>query len=187
MRLPLVLGAALLAAPLAHAKSATGFVLGIQGYVVAPFGDRRGSDLGTDFTPGFGLGIEPGARIANGHLSLLGFFHWGLVWSNPPPGVATSNFSFGGLALLRPFSTIAFQPWVGVGLGAESFGGDWAFIFTPQAGVDIRLGLFGIGPYVEIPLGSYFRAGPPPATGQRGEFHGWFNAGLRISVAPRGE
>jgi hypothetical protein len=186
MRLPLVLCAGLLAAPLVHADAGTGFEIGLRGSVQAPFGDRRSADLAVDFSPGFGLGVELGARLADGHLSLLGFFSWGLVWSLPAPGVATSETRFGAMVLLRPFSTVPFQPWAGVGLGAENFASDWALIFTPQAGVDVRLGPFGIGPYIEIPLGAFFRPGPPPAPGSRGEFHGWFNAGLRLSISPTG-
>jgi hypothetical protein len=185
MRLPLVLCAGLLAAP-AFASSATGFEFAVRGSVQAPFGDRRAADLATGFSPGFGLAAELGARIGNGHFSLLAFFSWGLAWSQPAPGVATSETRFGGMMLVRPFSKTVIQPWLGLGLGAENFAADWAFIFTPQAGVDIRVGIFGIGPYVEIPLGSYFRPGPPTAPGARGEFHGWFNAGLRLSFSPRG-
>lgn len=189
MRLPLVLCAALLAAPLAHAdrKTGSGFEVGFRGAVQAPFGDRAARDLAVDYSLGWGLGAELGARVAAGHVSLLAFFNWGLVWSQPAPGVPTSETRFGAMVLLRPFTSVAFQPWAGVGFGVENIGRDWGYVFTPQAGVDIRIGLFGIGPYIEIPLGSYFRGGPPPGPGQRGDFHGWFNAGLRLSVAPRAD
>jgi hypothetical protein len=191
MRLPLVLCAGLLAAPLAHAEgTGSGFELGLRGMFQTPFGQRNAYDMSVLYAPGFALELEAGARFVNGHVSLLGYFATGPVWSQSAaaPEAAAGNVAvldtrFGAEILVRPFSSIAFQPWFGVGLGAEAMTGDWAFIFTPQAGIDLRISILGIGPYVEVPFGTYFRT--PTTPGGGGDFHGWFTAGLRLSFAPR--
>jgi hypothetical protein len=183
---------ALLAASLAHAGggSGSGFELGLRGMFQTPFGSRNSQDMAVLYSPGFALELEAGARFANAHVSILGFVATGPVWTQSPDApeaangnVAVMNTRFGGELHIRPFSSIAFQPWFGIGLGAEAMSGDWAFIFTPQGGIDLRLGILGIGPYVEVPFGTWFRAAP--AAGGSGDFHGWFTAGLRLSFAPR--
>jgi hypothetical protein len=184
MRLPLVLCAGLLTAGLAHADgSGSGFELGVRGMFQTPFGQRNAYDMSTFYTPGFAFELEAGARFAGAHISLLGFVASGPVWTHqvgPEGPGGTMDTRFGAEILIRPFSSVAFQPWFGLGLGAEAMPDDWAFIFTPQAGIDLRISILGIGPYIEVPCGTYFRT---PAGGN--DFHGWFTAGLRLSFAPR--
>src|SRR5689334_2882839 len=126
MRLPLL--CALLAAPLAHAGgSGSGFELGLRGMFQTPFGSRNGQDMSVLYAPGFALELEAGARFANAHVSILGFVSTGPVWTQSASApeavngnVAVMNTRFGAEVHIRPFSSIAFQPWFGIGLGAEA-------------------------------------------------------------------
>lgn len=195
MRLPLVLCAGLLATPLARAEGSTsGFELGLRGMFQTPFGSQSGADMSIRYSPGFAFELEVGARFAGARVSLLGFFGTGPVWiqdiRQPPlaPGQAplypvAMDTRFGVELLLRPFSSVAIQPWGGIGVGAELLNGDWGILFTPQVGVDLRISTLGIGPYIEVPFGTFFRG--PATTAGGGDFHGWFTAGLRLSFAPR--